>query len=185
MKDSYYGRIYADELSAMERLADGQPVPGFSVISTDGIRVTENDFKDRYLLIYHWGMCPGSLQIDSRVCELYDRYSDKGLTILGITESLTQIREVYNGLPENGKYRFAGIEDLRAVLGDMLKHPWKEVETDGEHKENMSVKDTFRVGGWPFFVLIGPDGTIRSRGFFEAFFKACDILDREIGSTGK
>ena len=185
LKDSFYGRIYADELSAMERLADGQPVPGFSVISTDGIRVTENDFKDRYLLIYHWGMCPGSLQIDSRVCELYDRYSDKGLTILGITESLTQIREVYNGLPENGKYRFAGIEDLRAVLGDMLKHPWKEVETDGEHKENMSVKDTFRVGGWPFFVLIGPDGTIRSRGFFEAFFKACDILDREIGSTGK
>lgn len=182
LKDSYYGGVYAKELTAMERLADGQPTPGFSAVTTDGTRITENDYKGRYLLIYHWGMCPGSLQIDSLVQDVYSRYSDKGLSVLGLTESISQIRQVHDGLPENEKYRLPGVDDLRAVLGGMLGHPWKDVETDGDNKDNESLKDTFRMDGWPFFVLIGPDGTIRSRGFSEAFFKARDILDKEIGS---
>ncbi len=185
LRDSYYGQIYAKELSKVEQLAEGQPVPGFSVTTTDSIRIAEDDYRGKYLLIYHWGMCPGSLQIDSMVRDLYDRYSDKGLEVLGMTESLAQIREVHDGLSEKEKYQLPGVDDLRAVLGGMLEHPWKEVEVGGDNKENASLKDTFKIGGLPFFVFIGPDGTIRSRGFSEAFFKARDILDKELSSTAE
>lgn len=62
----------------------------------------------------------------------------------------------------------------------MLAHPWKEVELTTEYPENKSLTEDFRIGGWPFFVLIGPDGTIRARGFSEAFYKAVELLDKEL-----
>lgn len=185
LKDSYYGKIYAGELSCLERLAEGEPAPAFSVTTTEGARLNDTDFKGKYLLIYHWGLCPGSMQADKSVMELYDRYSAKGLEVLGLTESIDNIRKTYNSFPENQKFALPGVDDVRTTLGHMLEHRWKEVETDTGIPENKSLLDLFRISGWPFFVLIGPEGTIRARGFHEAFSAASDILEKELNPAEK
>lgn len=181
LKDSYYGRLFSKELSDMERLAEGQPAPSFAATTVNGSKVTLSDFKGHYLLIYHWGLCPGSVGIDGEVRELYDRHSDHGLDVLGLTESINDIRDLYATLPKDKTTPYVYVDDLRPVVEGMLAHPWEEVELITEYPGNKSLTEDFRISGLPFFVLIGPDGTIRARGFSEAFYKAVEMLDKEFG----
>ncbi len=181
LKAGYYGRLYAETLAGMERLADGQPAPDFSVVTVAGETATKKDYQGGYLLIYHWGLCPGSIYIDGQVRELYDKYKGKGLEVMGLTESVAAIRQVYDGLPKDKKTPSAGVEDMRPVLAGMLEHPWTEVEVETDHPDNRSLMDAYKFSGWPFFVLIGPDGTIKARGFTDAFFKARTLLDEKLG----
>lgn len=181
LKESYYGRLYARQVEAMERLAKGKPAPDFSLVTTDGRTIAKKDFKGNYLLIYHWGMCPGSIYIDGQVKALYDKYKGKGFQVLGLTESIAAIRQVYEGLPVDQKTPSAGTDDIRPVLAGMLEHGWIEVEVETDHPENQSIMEAYAFTGWPFFVLIGPDGTIQARDFSPAFFEARTILDRELG----
>lgn len=181
LKESYYGQLYVREMEAMERLAPGQPAPDFSLVATDGKTVTGGDYKGDYLLVYHWGMCPGSIYIDGQVRALYDKYKGKGLKMLGLTESIATIRQVYEGLPKDKKTEGPGVDDIRPVLGSMLEHGWTEVELETDQPGNKAVMDAFNICGWPFFVLIGPDGTIRARGFTDSFYEARKILDKELG----
>lgn len=180
LKESYYGQVYAAEMAAMKRLAKGKPAPDFSLVSAEGETLTRDDYKGDYLLIYHWGLCPGSIYIDGQVRELYGKYKDKGLKVLGLTESIATIRQVYEGLPKDKKTAGPGVDDIRPVLAGMLEHGWTEAELETDRPGNKAVMDAFSISGWPFFVLIGPDGTIRARGFTDAFFEAREILGQEL-----
>lgn len=183
LKTSYYGRIYADYMEIMERLTEGRPAPDFTLTTTEGRRIAKADFEDRYLLIYHWGLCPGSIYIDRQVHDLFEKYRDKGLEVLGLTESIADIRNVYENLPADEKTPSAGVDDMRPVLAGMLEHEWIEAELETGHPENRQILDAYAISGWPFFVLIGPDGIILARSFTDAFFQAKQILDRELGGT--
>lgn len=178
LKDSYYGQLYNDAIYTIENLAVGKPVPPFSVITTDDKKLTDKDFNGKYLLIYHWGLCPGSMMIDRNVRELYDKYSGKGLEILGLTESMETISQLYDQLSDDAL--LPNGENMKLTLANMLHHPWSEVETATSHPDNKLLSDTFRISGWPFFILIGPDGKICVRGFSEAFTAAGYLLEKEL-----
>lgn len=181
LKASYYGQMYARQMANMERLAKGRPAPDFSLVTTEGKTAARDDYKGSYLLIYHWGMCPGSIYIDGQVRELYGKYKGKGMEMLGLTESVATIRQVYEGLPIDKKTAGPGVDDIRPVLAGMLEHPWTEVELETGHPANKAIMEAYNFAGWPFFVLIGPDGSIQARGFTDAFFEAKGILDKELG----
>lgn len=183
LKTSYYGRIYADHMENMERLAEGNPAPDFTLTTTEGRRVAKADFQGRYLLLYHWGLCPGSIYIDRQVHELFEKYRNKGLEVLGLTESIAGIRSVYESLPAGEKTPAAGVNDMRPVLAGMLEHEWIEVELETGHPGNRQILEAYAISGWPFFVLIGPDGVIRARNYTDAFYRAKEILDKELGVT--
>ena len=181
LKDGYYGQEIARGMAALERLAPGRPAPAFSLASVDGRTLTLDDFKGGYLLIYHWGMCPGSIALDGRVQALYDRYKDRGLRVLGLTESIATIRKVYEGLPADRETPGPGVKDIRPVLAGMLRHPWIEVELETGFPENKAVMRDYDIGGWPFFVLVNLEGKLEVRDYFAGFFQAKEILDRELG----
>lgn len=181
LQESYYGQRFAEEIARAERLAEGQPGPDFSVVATDGTTRDKASYAGRYLLVYHWGLCPGSIYIDAQVRALHDRYRAQGFEVLGITESIATIRKLYEQLPADTKTPVSGTDDIRPVLGEMLHHTWTEAELETGHPENGSLCEAYDIEGWPFFVLLGPDGTIRARGFSDAFYKAREILDRELG----
>lgn len=183
LRESYYGKLFGEEIARFERLADGQPAPDFSVIATDGTTRDKAYYAGRYVLIYHWGLCPGSIYIDAQVRALQDRYRAQGFEVLGITESIATIRNIYERLPTDAKTPVTGTDDIRPVLGEMLGHTWTEAELQTDHPENQTLCKTYSITGWPYFVLLGPDGTIRARGFSEAFYKAREILDRELGGA--
>lgn len=184
LKTSYFGGVYADYLERMERLSVGRPAPDFSLVTTDGETIANADFAGAYLLFYHWGMCPGSIGIDAQVCDLYASYKDRGLRMVGLTESIDAIRDVYEGLPADEKIPSAGgVKDMRSVLAGMLAHGWPEVEVETGRPENGRILADYAIEGWPTFVLIAPDGTIAARGFAEAFFRAKKILGDALGAA--
>lgn len=183
LQESHYGERFAEEITLAERLADGQPGPDFSVVATDGTTHDKASYAGRYLLIYRWGLCPGSIYIDAQVRALHDRYRAQGFEVIGITESIATIRKLYEQLPADAKTPVSGTDDIRPVLGEMLRHTWTEVELETGHPENRSLSEAYDIKGLPFFVLLGPNGTIRTRGFSEAFYKAREILDRELGKA--
>ena len=178
IKESWYGRKTADFIAQMEAIAPGRPAPDFELVTVAGDTITKETYTGKYLLFYHWGLCPGSIYIDRFVCELYDLYREKGLEVVGLTESIATIRELYEQNLDNPHGA-----DLNATLGNMLKHKWTEVELETEYPENKKMSETYRISGWPFFVFIGPDGTLLARNFTEAFYEAKQILEEEFGNA--
>jgi hypothetical protein len=75
------------------------------------------------------------------------------------------------------------VDDMRPVLAGMLEHGWIEAELETGHPENRQIMETYAIEGWPFFVLIDPDGTILARNYTNAFYQAKKILDKELGGT--
>ena len=103
--------------------------------------------------------------------------------MLGVTESIATIRQVHDNLPTDKKVSMPGVDDMRTALAGMLQHPWTEVEVETDHPDNKSLMESFFFTGWPFFILIGPDGTIQARGFFDAFEAAQAVLENQYGNT--
>ena len=178
LKSSYFGGVYADFLQRMESLAVGQPAPDFSLVTTRGETIAKADFAGEYLLFYHWGLCPGSIRIDGQVRDLYAAYKDRGLRMVGLTESVDTIRRVYEGLPD-----YESAAGMRSALAGMLAHGWPEIEVETDRPENGRMLERYAIEGWPAFVLIAPDGTIAARGYTEAFFSAKEILAGALGGT--
>lgn len=115
--------------------------------------------------------------------DLFEKYKDKGLQVVGLTESIADIRSVYESLPAGKKTPSPGVDDMRPVLAGMLEHGWIEAELETGHPENRQIMETYAIEGWPFFVLIGPDGTILACNYTNAFYQAKKILDKELGGT--
>lgn len=181
VKESYFGKASAELLCRLEAIAVGRQAPDFTLSLTDGTTVSKDDFKGKYLLIYHWGMCPGSMQIDPEVQSLYSKYKNKGLCIIGITESIDEFRGFAEGIPEGTSSPSIGIDDLKARMDGMLAHPWPEAELKTGRAENQKTADTFMVSGLPYFIFIGPDGTILARDFQPAFYQAKETLLKAVG----
>lgn len=167
VKNSYYGKLSAEFIAEMELLTPGNPAPDFTLVTVGGDTVTKSTYSGKYLLLYHWGLCPGSVYIDPYVRELYERYKDKGLAVVGLTESIGDIRDVYESTSDE---RF----------GRMIGHAWPEAELETDCPGNKSIVDTYHISGWPFFILIGPDGTLLARNFTQAFYESSEILERNL-----
>ena len=147
-------------------------------MTTRGEAISKADFAGGYVLFYHWGMCPGSIRIDGQVRDLYAAYKDRGLRMVGLTESVDMIRRVYEGLPDD-----ESAAGMRSALAGMLAHGWPEIEVETGRPENGRRLERYAIEGWPAFVLIAPDGMIAARGYTEAFFKAKEILAGVLGGT--
>lgn len=110
--------------------------------------------------------------------DLYAAYKDRGLRMVGLTESVDTIRRVYEGLPDD-----ESAAGMRSALAGMLAHGWPEIEVETDRPENGRMLERYAIEGWPAFVLIAPDGTIAARGYTEAFFSAKEILAGALGGT--
>ncbi|MDR2910144.1 MAG: peroxiredoxin family protein [Bacteroidales bacterium] len=172
-RNSHYGVLLRKKIDDMIRLLPGQPAPDFSVTLPNGTVMDSEKFRKKYLLIYHWGFCPGSIQREKDATELYNRFKDH-FEILGITVSLDAIKEAAQTTPPDAE--FEGI-NLRTTYESMSVHPWIDIEdgTDGNHK----ISEMYAFAGFPYFILISPDGKIVSRGFHETFFEAKEILENQ------
>ena len=173
-QNSYFGKILKQEIDNMRILQLGNDAPDFHLTAMDGREITLADCSGSYVLIYHWGLCPGSFQMEKDATDLYNKYKDK-LIVVGITEKIEVIKKLYdNTKPED---KLMGIE-MKPVLESMLAHPWFDAEKTGN---NGKIETDYAFAGLPFFVFISPEGKIISRGFHEAFFAAKSTIESEFG----
>ncbi len=172
-RESYYGTVLRETIDGRVRLQPGKPAPGFSVTLPDGGVMNSEQFRGKYLLIYHWGFCPGSIQLEGEATDLYNRFSEH-LEVLGITESLQAIRDAAQGTPPDEE--LFGIT-LKPVYESMAVHRWIDIESGTG--ENSRIGELYAFAGFPFFVLISPDGKIVSRGFYETFYETQTVLEEQ------
>ena len=172
--NSYFGKILKLEMDKIARLQPGKDAPDFHLTAIDGREIFLSDCVGSYVLIYHWGLCPGSIMINSEVIDLHNKYIDR-LKIIGITDKIEHIKNLYdNTKPED---KFMHIE-LKPVLENMLAHPWFDAEKTGN---NSKIEIDYAFGGLPYFVFISPEGKIIARDFHSAFYEAKNTMENEFG----
>lgn len=179
IQQSYYGKMLDQQLQQVGMIQTGQPAIDFTLVAESPTeKVSLSDFKGKYLLIYHWGLCPGSMAIDPSVKDLYNKASDK-LAIIGVSSNIDEIKEIVQKMPptdslsvnnnNNSPYGF----DVGERLNGMLNHPYADYNLNIEQN---NIDDIYRFAGLPFFVLISPDGKISERGFSDVFNKIYDTI---------
>jgi len=173
-QNSYFGKILKREIDKMSILQPGNDAPVFHLTAIDGKEITLGDCAGSYVLIYYWGMCPGSLMIDNEVIDLYNKYKDK-LIVIGITDGIENIKTAYDNLPPNSK--FMNFE-LKPILENMLAHPWFDAEKTGD---NGKIETDYGFAGLPYFVFISPEGKIIARDFQKAFYVTKDTMESKFG----
>lgn len=164
-KNSYFGKILKKEIDKMDALQPGKRAPDFHLIGLNGEEITLEDCAGSYVLIYHWGLCPGSLMIDNDVIELHNKYKGH-LIVIGVTDRMKHIQNMYDKAQPDSKLMHI---ELKPVLTNMLAHPWFDAEmTNGNEK----IEKDYAFGGLPYFVFISPEGEIIARDFSKAFYTA-------------
>ena len=137
----------------MKNIEVGFAPAEFTVTDKDDRKVSLSDYKGKYVLIYHWGLCPGTFWVNPKIMDLYQKYHEKGLEVLGFTRD--DLLKSLQGSSEEFK------KDER-VQG-LLSHPWTTVYTE-EEGNGFIVKDLY-FSGVPILMLISPDGITLVRGY--------------------
>ena len=171
-RKSYYGIFLRQEIDNVAMLAPGNDAPDFYVNTMDGQQISLDDYSGSYVLIYNYGLCPGSLMVDNEVVSFFERNKDK-VRVIGFTDDVNTIRFLYNEVSPDEKLMDI---DLKLALGGMASHPWTDIERKGD---NIQLSVDYAIVSYPFFVLISPDRKILTRGFQDAFYEAKEIVERE------
>jgi len=143
-KNAHYAKLFkaiSDKQGQLEQSA-GAPAPAFTLTDKDGKQVSLSDYKGKYVLLDFWGSwCAPCRRSHPHLVELYTKYKDKNLDILGLASEKES---------DNVKW-------FNAIERDGL--PWRQVnlKTNETGKE---VKTNYHVTAFPTKILIGPDGEI-------------------------
>ena len=72
--------------SSINGFSDEQKAPDFSLKSLDGLDITFSDYSGKVLFLNFWASwCPPCLHEIPGFVEVYEKYKDQGLVILGVS----------------------------------------------------------------------------------------------------
>ncbi|MDD2617861.1 MAG: redoxin domain-containing protein [Bacteroidales bacterium] len=162
VKSSAIGKIVSDILYLRERLDPGSEAPDFTLIDQNEDTVSLSDFKGKYLLMYHWDICPGVFSIQPDVKRLYEQFHDQGLEVLATTRSSTV--DLLSRHQEDELFQ------------SLVKAPWITVYID--KSENAFFDKLYMLQGTPMFTLISPEGIILAHDFSNAFYQSKKIIKK-------
>ena len=148
----------------------GNQPTDFSVTNNQGKQIKLSDYRGKYVLIYYWSLCPGTIRVQPKLLELYDKDHDKGFEILGFTPSDQEdyFREIIL------KYEGASKD-----FWPLLIRSWTTIYTEIEGNSFMG-KDYY-FSGVPILMFISPDGITLERGYSEVYEKLKTTLEQNLG----
>ncbi|MFI3295015.1 MAG: hypothetical protein R3Y19_03255 [Rikenellaceae bacterium] len=176
VKDSYYGVALHNKITLLKALEPQMPAPEFTLTTITDEVVTNKDLLGKYVLIYHYGMCPGSLSLDKKLSDWYVEHKDKA-EVIGYTSTRESIVKMAEGIKSGDK--LMGF-DLYEALQSMVNHPWKYEVDAGRNDANGALEKIYDFRGLPFFILISPEGKILDRSFTTFYSGSLDVVDAPV-----
>lgn len=165
VRQSSFGRELERMLGILRNIEPGNTPSEFTVKTYDGRTIRLSDYRGKYLLLYHWGYCPGTAWVHPLLLNLYERFHKGGFEVLGFTNlDMDQLPDEWEEM-----------EDFRPVRN----HPWPTVHTTDP--ANAFIKEDYYFCGVPILLLIGPDGRTLLRGFTEQYKPLKELLKERIG----
>lgn len=144
IQNSFYGKTLAEYLKKREKLEVGNIPPNFTLVTTTEKEISLSDYKGKFLLLYWWGLCPASIEINPKLIQLYQKYHEKGLEIIGITpQNIANIQKSMS-------------EDIKEHLHSFLNPIWEVVYEN--HKNNPQMLEPYDFRALPTLMLISPKG---------------------------
>lgn len=163
IKATATGKLLGQMLQVKANIEPGNSPSAFTVTATDGKQVSLSDYSGKYLLIYHWGICPGTIWVQPRLLELYKEYHAKGFEVLGFTQG---------ALPEEVR----GNDELASLFDQ----PWTTVYTSTAGNE--FITDDYYFAGMPILMVISPEGKTIYRGYSEVFEPLQKLLQEKLAA---
>ncbi|TCC98520.1 TlpA disulfide reductase family protein [Pedobacter hiemivivus] len=149
VKNSQYGRMIQERFAETKKFGEGAVAIPFTKKDLNGKTVSLSDFKGKYVILDFWGSwCGPCRQNNPHMKDLYEKYKDKGVNIIGIAN------EKKGSLAENMKIW------KEAVKEDNL--PWIQILNE-EGIEQFNVTELYGVNAFPTKILIGLDGKVIGR----------------------
>ena len=141
IKHSDYGKEILEKIHKKQRVAVGSAAPHFSQQDKDGNSISLRNFKGKYVLMQFWSSTTeGSLIENRKLIGIYNKYSARNFTILGISVDGKKTKKVW--------------EDV--LKKDQL--PWPQLAA--LKTSDNPVAKSFDVESIPSNFLIDPTGKI-------------------------
>lgn len=152
IRNSYFGQLFERHLATMRSIAVGGTLDDLAFVDKEGKARKLSDYRGQYLMIYHWGLCPGTIWANPRIKELYAKYHDRGFEIVGITQK-DLLNTSYMDSP------------LADTIRELVDQPWAAT-VYLENPKNAYLKNRLYLSGVPLVFVVDPDGTVLFRGYY-------------------
>lgn len=170
IRTSYFGQILTKQMATLKNIEVGQSPKDFTLTDNQGKKISLSDYKGKYVLIYHWGLCPGTFWVNPRIMELYEKYHDKGFEVLGLTSE-----DLKQSLETSGSWE--SLKDEENIKG-LLAHPWTTAYT--KEPGNEYIEDELYLSGVPLFTFVSPEGMTLVRGYTDQYENIKQILEKKL-----
>jgi peroxiredoxin len=141
IKDSKLGKEKQTQIDALRATAIGSVAPDFTQNDTEGNPVKLSDFGGQWVLLEFWASWCGPCRVDNpHIVEAYNRFKNKGFTVLGVSLDNTKYREAWLKAIEDDKLTWTNVSDLKGWANEVAK--------------------MYAITGVPTNFLIDPQGVI-------------------------
>lgn len=153
LQQSSFGKEIKKELDGLRSGSPGSEAYVFSKTDINGQPLSLRDYKGKYVLIDFWASwCVPCRKGNPHLKELYAKYKNKGLEIIGISDDDSRPEEWKKAVNQDGISIWKHV--LRGL--DMQKRQRKEPNPE-------DISDHYGIHSLPTKILIDPNGMIIGR----------------------
>jgi len=114
LKNTEIGKSIVVLLASSAKTKIGEPAPEFTQTNPEGKAVKLSDFKGKYVLIDFWASwCGPCREENPNVVTAYNKYKDKGFTVLGVSLDNPGKKEAWMKAIADDKLTWTQVSDLK------------------------------------------------------------------------
>jgi len=169
VQQSSPGREIAGEIEKLQAGSPGSMAKDFSVTELNGSPLTLSALKGKYVLIDFWASwCVPCRKSMPHVKELYARYKDKGLEVIGVSDDDR----------DSAAWKKAVDKDGTGIWHNVLRGlDWDKIKKHEKNERDISEK--FGIHSLPTKILIDKEGKIIGR-YDKGSEEEAEQLDRQL-----